>query len=105
MDRFEDLAHTALSDPIGNNVRPQAQLGPTGKQLVGLVGRHYLLLDQNVSQHAVGNGGIDGHTLLAVSMFGDAQAVFQLLLVDQTAGDASSLKYRHKSLPLRCGLS
>ena len=54
MDRFKDLPHTALPDPVGDDVGAQVQLGATGKQLVRLVRGKIVQLDQHGRQFFVG---------------------------------------------------
>ena len=44
--RLENLAHSTLPQPVGNDIGAQAELGSAGTELIGLVPGEYLHLDQ-----------------------------------------------------------
>jgi hypothetical protein len=37
MNGLEDLPHPPLADPFGDQIRPQAEFGPPGTELIGLI--------------------------------------------------------------------
>ena len=47
VNRLENLAHAALSDPIGNRVRTKTQLGAAGLELIRLVVRDHPHFDES----------------------------------------------------------
>ena len=50
---LEDLPHSPLAQPVGNHIRPQRELGASRLELLGLICRDHLSLDEPVGQRLI----------------------------------------------------
>ena len=92
MNGFEDLPHSTLSDPVGNDVRAKVKFGTSCQQLVGLISRDDFHFDKHLSQLLLVDFGRNAR-VASLGLHDLDQSFAQLFLCYQFTGKSGVAKF------------